>query len=133
VRHVYDTYTYSYIPFDIILNYYLCSCVSVVFNARTCASLTKFELVPYLFDTSVENTEIFCSLHDQGHFESTMQLRSNIVLSEKFIEEAYDHQLEVNGFKAFLDCLNSQRNVSREDELFDELLWCSAITKDMEI
>lgn len=43
--------------------------------------------------------------------ESTTQVRSNIVLSEKFAEEAYDHQLEVNGFEAFLETASSHKEM----------------------
>ncbi|CAI8609942.1 unnamed protein product [Vicia faba] len=43
--------------------------------------------------------------------ESTLQVRSNIVLSEKLTEEAYDHQLEVNGFEVFLETALSHREM----------------------
>ncbi|XP_058762602.1 RNA-dependent RNA polymerase 2-like [Vicia villosa] len=43
--------------------------------------------------------------------ESTLQVRSNIVLSEKLTEEAYDCQLEVNGFEFFLETASSHREM----------------------
>jgi RNA-dependent RNA polymerase len=43
--------------------------------------------------------------------ESTLQVRSNNVLSEKFAEEAYDHQLEVNGFEVFVETALSHRDM----------------------
>ncbi|CAK8563059.1 unnamed protein product [Lathyrus sativus] len=43
--------------------------------------------------------------------ESTLQVRSNTVLSEKLTEEAYDHQLEVNGFEVFLETALSHREM----------------------
>lgn len=43
--------------------------------------------------------------------ESTLQVRSNIVLSEKLTEEAYDRQLEVNGFEFFLETASSHREM----------------------
>jgi RNA-dependent RNA polymerase len=42
--------------------------------------------------------------------DSNLQVRFDMVMSEKFSKEAYDHQLEVDGFEVFLETAISHRD-----------------------
>lgn len=43
--------------------------------------------------------------------ESNLQVRCNPIWSEKLAEEAYDHQLEANGFEVFLETASSRKEM----------------------
>ncbi|KAK2355721.1 RNA-dependent RNA polymerase [Trifolium repens] len=69
--------------------------------------LTFFSSVSFIISQKQQKIQFY----PIRSIRSTRNMRlnsSNYVLSEKFAKEAYDHQLEVNGFEVFLETALSQ-------------------------